>query len=221
MSRRSLSPLVCGLKNATAWAACVLGVAALAASCKVGDAICTDHTVEEDRNDDCPYGPPGGPQRQRAEGCVVTFDKSDCDVTFRDDVYPILVAPLGSGGGCVTGACHGENGSGKLDLVVAEDASPDELYEALAAHKNEAGNPYIEADNPNAYFLCNVTAAIGGGSAMPPNAGLTDPAMLDVVKKWVACGMELDGTGEGGGGTGGGGAGGAGQGGQGGAGGGA
>jgi hypothetical protein len=198
-----------------------------AAACSVGDAICTDQTVEEDRNDDCPYGPPGGPQRQKAERCTVNFDTTDCSYTFRDDVYPILVGPYTgarSGGGCTTQACHGPEGTGKTDLVVAEMPTPDELYEALSAKVNTQGDPYVELDNPNAYFLCNVTATLGGGSAMPPNAGLTDDPStpdddndLEVITRWVVCGMKLDG-GEGGGGDGGGGQGGDGTGGAGGSG---
>jgi hypothetical protein len=87
--------------------------------------------------------------------------------------------------------------------------------------------PYIEEDADNAYFLCNVFGTLGGGSAMPPTAGLTDDPATDaddghaaIIEEWVRCGMKLDGAGTGGGGTGGMGAGGGGGGGVGGAGGG-
>ncbi|MFO0552172.1 MAG: hypothetical protein U0271_27545 [Polyangiaceae bacterium] len=196
-----------------------LALAALAlASCSVGDAICTDKTVEEDRNDDCPYGPPGGPQRQQAERCEITFDDTNCTKTWRDDVFPILVrayAGQDSGGGCTLQACHGPNGTGRGDLVLPESPTPDELYAALEAKTNDAGDPYLEAGNDHAYFLCNLEAKIGGGSAMPPNAGLTDSPStptddndLATIEEWVRCGMELDGSGTGGGGGGVGGAGG-------------
>lgn len=201
-----------------------VGTFATATSCKVGDAICTDHTVEEDRYDDCPYGPPGGPQRKKAEGCVVTFDKSNCTKTWADDVYPILVATSSgqeSGGGCAQQACHGPTGSGAIAYSIGETPTPDELYATLSAVKNEAGDPYIKADDETAFFLCNLKATIGGGSAMPPTSGLTDSPNspnddddLAVIEEWVRCGMANDsaagGGGTGGGGTGGGGTGGAG-----------
>jgi len=202
----------------------VLGIATavavvLSAACDVGDAICTDKTVDEDRNDDCPYGPPGGPQREQAEGCQVSFDKTGCTKTFRDDVFPILMAPNSgeqSGGGCVLSACHGPAGTGSIEIVLPDTSTPDQLYALLAAYQNDAGHPYWGADAANAYFLCNVKATIGGGSAMPPTAGLTDSATsteddddLAVIEEWVRCGMALDGIGSGGGGVGGAGVGGA------------
>lgn len=193
--------------------AAALAVSALGApACTVGDAICTDHTVEEDRNDSCPYGPPGGPQRTKAEGCEYQLDDANCTVTFRDDVYPILVAPsfgAESGGGCTQAACHGASGTGATAMVVAEDATPEELYAAMAAVVGDNGAPYIEEGADDAYFLCNVFGTLGGGSAMPPTAGLTDdPNTPDddthaaVIEEWVRCGMKLDGAGSGGGGMG-------------------
>jgi hypothetical protein len=180
----------------------MMTIAGVAASCSVGDAHCTDKTVEEDRNDGCPFGPPGGPQRKSSGGgCVVTFDDTACTKTFADDVYPILVAPVGqNGGGCTAAFCHGPTGTGALALVVAEDATPTELYAALAALTNDEGDPYLEEDAPNAWFLCNVKATIGGGSAMPPTAGLTSPDSVAVIEEWVRCGMKNDaGSGVGGG----------------------
>ncbi|NUP12122.1 MAG: hypothetical protein HOW73_39250 [Polyangiaceae bacterium] len=217
------------MKGLVAWAlvTALIASAALAASCDVGDAICTDKTVEEDRNDNCPYGPPGGPQRTKSEACVVELDSTDCTVTFRDDVYPILVAPnfdLASGGGCTIPACHGETGTGSIALVLAETPTPDELYAALAAVVGDNGAPYVKEDADNAFILCNLFGRVGGGSAMPPTAGLTDdPATSEddeheaIINEWVRCGMKLDGGAgggaEGGGGAGGGDAGGGGQGG--------
>jgi hypothetical protein len=186
-------------------------LAAVAASCSVGDAHCTDNTVAEDRKDGCPFGPPGGPQRKQTDGCVISFDDSVCTKTFADDVYPILIAPVGQGGGgCTLSACHGPTGTGALALVVAEDATPTELYAALAGVTNDDGDPYVEEDSANAWFLCNVKATPGGGSAMPPTAGLSSPDNVAVVEEWVRCGMKNDaGSGVGGGPVGGAGAGGA------------
>lgn len=197
---------------------CVAAAAGFGA-CEVGDAICTDHTVEEDRNDGCPYGPPGGPQRTQASGCQVQFDDSNCTVTFRDDVFPILTAPVNpvgrSGGGCTSAACHGPNGGGKADLAFPSDTpTADEVYNGMAALTDDAGNPYVAANNPKAWFICNLRGVDGGGSAMPPTAGLSDSESaeddqdLPIIEEWVRCGMKLDGTGTGGGGVGGGGEGG-------------
>lgn len=188
-----------------------------AASCSVGDQVCTDQTVEEDRDDDCPYGPPGGPQRKNAERCTVAFDDANCTKSFRDDVYPILISNYAggrSGGGCTLAACHGDAGTGSIAIVLPETSTPDELYALLRGYTNDIGDPYLDANNEHAFMLCNVTAAIGGGSAMPPTSGLTDDPStpeddedLATIQEWVRCGMQLDGSGEGGGGEGGGGGG--------------
>jgi hypothetical protein len=195
----------------------LLSAAVLAAvgavACDVGDALCPYDTVDEDRADTCPYGPPGGPQKKKAEQCVIDFDDTDCTVTWADDVYPRLVAPLDqerSGGGCTNPGCHGDGSQGGAKILLPDTATPPELYELLAAYANDRGDPYVAEGDANAWFLCNLKAIEGGGSAMPPTAGLTDlPASeqddddLAVIEKWVACGMKNDGLGAGGGGAGG------------------
>ena len=191
----------------------------LASSCSVGDAVCPDDTVEENRDDECPYGPPGGPQRKNAIQCVVALDPANCTKTFRDDVFPILTGALAprSGGGCTLATCHGPNTQGGAIFPIAATPTPDQLYSTLAAFKNERGDPYVEADNPNAWFICNLKGSLGGGNPMPPLAGLTDAPQtteddqdLAIIEEWVRCGMKLDGMGAGvgGGGAGGGGGGG-------------
>jgi hypothetical protein len=189
-------------------------VAVVSASCTVGDAICTDKTVDEDRNDDCPYGPPGGPQRDQADTCQVTIDKENCTKTFRDDVYPILMRGIdkdNSGGGCTVPGCHGPTAKGGIEaIVLPEGATADELYNLLAGYENEAGQKYWALDDSDTFALCNLKATIGGGAAMPPSAGLTNASTtavddndISVVEEWIRCGMELNGAGTGGGGTGG------------------
>ncbi len=194
-------------------------VLAGAPSCHSGDAVCPDNTVEEDRDDDCPFGPPGGPQRQNSTKCAFTLDATACTKTFRDDVFPILVAPLAdrSGGGCTLANCHGPNTQGGAVLLLPEASTPDQLYAALAAFKNDSGDAYIGADDPKAWFICNLRGVEGGGNAMPKPSGLTDSDKttaddqdLATVEEWVRCGMKLDGIGAGVGGGGVGGAGGAG-----------
>ena len=188
----------------------VLGSASISlGSCTVGDAICTDRTVEEDRDDDCPFGPPGGPQKEsKPGGCVFEFVET-CDVTWAGDVFPILTSPQPGGGpACSNQFCHGPGTPGGADMLVPTDTpTSDELYDILAAVKNEAGDPYIAEDDPAAWFLCNVGATPGGGVAMPPSSGFTAaPAELAILEEWVKCGMKRDGVagpGVGGGGMGG------------------
>jgi len=194
--------------------------AAFFPGCDVGDQYCPSNTVEENREDACPYGPPGGPQRKNAERCEVAFSDDACTVTFRDDVFPILTGSYASprsGGGCTTPGCHTEGTQGGARLVIPDAVDADGLYAALAAVTNDAGDPYIAESNANAWFLCNLEAKVGGGSAMPPTAGLTDSSDTNdddadkaVIEEWVRCGMKLEGGGAGGGGAGGAGAGGAG-----------
>jgi len=202
-------------------------ILAIVASCTVGDAICTDKTVDEDRNDDCPYGPPGGPQRDQADTCQVTFDKTSCTKTFRDDVFPIMLRGIDkdhSGGGCLNPGCHGPTSKGGIEaIVLPETGTADEIYNLLAGYENEAGQKYWGADDSDTFALCNLKATIGGGAAMPPSAGLTDASTtteddtdIAVIEEWIRCGMALDGVGGvGGGGTGGEGVGGEGTGGDG------
>jgi hypothetical protein len=194
------------------WFLCLPVLAALlglgSGSCSVGDAVCPDNTVEENRDDDCPFGPPGGPQRKNATKCVVVLDDAGCTKTFRDDVFPILTGAVAgrSGGGCSQPNCHGPNTQGGAILPISAAPTPDELYATLAAFRNDAGDPYIEEGNANAWFLCNLTGRVGGGNPMPPTAGLTDAPNsteddqdLATVEEWVRCGMKLDGIGTGGG----------------------
>lgn len=179
-------------------------------SCDVGDAICTDRTIEEDLDDDCPYGPPGGPQKKtKAGGCEFTFtpEAPECaDVTFADDVYPILTSPQPAGGpACSNAFCHGPGTPGSADMLIEDEAlSPSELYAILAAVRNDAGEAYVGEDDPKAWFVCNVSATLGGGVAMPPTSGFTAaPTELAVLETWVKCGMKNDGGGVGGMGAGG------------------
>lgn len=168
-------------------------------SCSVGDAICTDNTVEEDRDDDCPYGPPGGPQKEaKPGGCATIIDEgATCEVTWAGDVFPILSSPQPSGGpACSNKFCHGPGTPGAVDMLIpTETPTSDELYDILASVTNDAGDPYIAEGDENSWFLCNVGATPGGGVAMPPTSGFTAaPTELAVLAEWVRCGMKKDGV---------------------------
>lgn len=152
----------------------------------------------------------GGSLAPSDEPCVVVFDPSECTKTFRDDVFPILTASWlapRSGGGCTTVACHGPSSAGYPFFGVPEEPTADDVYLALirAERKDETPHPYVEEDNPNAWFLCNVRGDWAGGLPMPTATGLSDDPTttlddddLSTITEWVRCGMKLDGLGSGG-----------------------
>lgn len=192
----------------------------LTAGCDVGDQACTEEFNYKDTDDDCPYGPPGGPQLQEIgrECSLITFrDPSDpecANATFQGHVYPRMIAT--DGGRCALGGCHGTQAAADIAFGVLLTEDPNQFYEGLAAYSDPAGDPYIAENDERAWMHCNVAKLPGGRSAMPPESGLTDPADITLVQTWMECGMKNDGTagpgtgGSGGAGTGAAGAGGAG-----------
>lgn len=184
--------------------------AALAAACTVGDQSCPDDTREEDRDDRCPYGPPGGPQKSKAvrECPLVEFDYTNCTVEWERDVYPILIAR--DGGNCASPGCHGPGTLGGAKMLIPPDVTPSALYATLTSYTNAIGDPYVGAETPTSWFLCNLFAEPGGGVPMPYPSGLVDDPVSDdddddeaVLREWIRCGMFESGGGAGGGGQGG------------------
>jgi len=172
-------------------------------SCDVGDQICPDDWLASDLSDNCPYGPPGGPQKKKlARECpLVAFDNSDCaGVSFETNVFPILAIDpnsLQSGdGNCTSQGCHGttQDAVAANNLHFPDTITPDELYTTLKAYLNPQGDPYWEEGNERAWVQCNVTAAPGGGSPMPKPGGLTLESDQTSILKWIKCGMHPPGT---------------------------
>lgn len=165
--------------------------------CDVNDQLCPDDWLYTDRDDDCPYGPPGGPQLQkRSRECAVieTFVTDGCEqVLFERDIFPIFTTdPIGA---CTQAGCHGSeavsvNLKGK---ILPPEISPQEMYDILAAYKNAQGDPYWGPMEPRAWALCNILAQPGGGSPMPPS-GFSDPTAANKVAQWISCGMQIGGT---------------------------
>lgn len=189
-----------------------IAISSLVASCGVGDQICPDDTLASDTDDECPYGPPGGPQKKKlARECpLVVFDMTDCaGVSFETNVFPIFAIDpnsLQSGNGnCTSTGCHGttQDALSANGLQFADTITPLELYTRLSDYKNPQGDPYWAEGNDHAWVQCNIVASPGGGSPMPKPGGLTLESDQTSILKWVACGMKPPGTTMGTGGAGG------------------
>src|SRR5262245_15205706 len=126
----------------------VLLAALLTASCSdVGDQECTPDSVPTDEDDDCPYGPPGGPKVTEQGDCEITqrTDTSDCDKTWTADVFPLLTTQAKSGN-CSTSSCHGTApGAGGVFLDLANAGA---AYDVLAGYLGSPNYPYINTENP-------------------------------------------------------------------------
>ena len=194
----------------------VLSMAAAAmaggAGCSVGDQICTSDSVDSDRDDDCPYGPPGGPAARTPSGdeCAnIPIDMTaDCSDATWQSAFEAMITPaqldpakpgFPGGAGCSESSCHdlvdfatGLNTMQGADGVYMPKASAEETFNNLVAFENALKQPYIKTGEPEAWILCNLKGSFGGGKQMgPPGTSLLkynkDP--YDVIEKWAICGM--------------------------------
>ena len=182
----------------------VLSMAAAAmaggAGCSVGDQICTTDSVEGDRDDDCPYGPPGGPAARTpsSDECAnIPIDTmaADCATATWQSAFDAMVGPAG----CSESNCHdlvdiatGLNTMQGADGVYMPKASADETFANLAKFENALKQPYIKTGEPEAWILCNLKGSFGGGKQMgPPGTNLLkfNKGAYDVIEKWALCGM--------------------------------
>jgi hypothetical protein len=200
--------------------AALLGCAAFACSTDVGDQACTEESIERDRDDDCPYGPPGGPSVQFDEDfCLDRPDipaelPADCATKYTfTSVFQIFItentaAPVG-GGNCMGANCHGvANIADKPAYLPAmAETDMDGTHESLQAWGLATyGRPYIRSiragdDVPgtpeDAWILCNLTGK--RGKIMPNVTGFQTETSLQAVRNWVNCGMQAPQPGEAGG----------------------
>ncbi len=190
----------------TAMLTAAIVLASLGGCNNVGDAICPQGTNPDDTSDGCPYGPPGGP-RIHEEGCpdIAQISGAMCNVSWRNDIWPLLNAQAPNGSGCGIVGCHG-SGVGGLTLPTDD---PEKSFSVLKAYSPQQGYPYINDAAPgHTWILCNLHGDKGGRSLMPPTK--MSEATYAKVKLWAQCGEKLDsasaGTGTGGGGGAGGGA---------------
>jgi hypothetical protein len=200
------------LGNRSAFA-CGLLVASLSLAfgliaCSVGDQICTEDFDAYDLDDDCPYGPPGGPRSngppggpQLADICptITPLPPDQCNnaPTWDADIFPMFKGPLA----CTLGGCHGPP-SPQAGLLLPEDSSAT-TFKNMTVFTGSIDRLYIDPnDASQSWILCNLEGKVG--SSMPPPNGV-DPANLKIIERWAGCGLSGpdDGASGGTGGTGG------------------
>ena len=99
------------------------------------------------------------------------------DVSFREDVAPILVKQ------CLT--CHGEHKfKGEYQL---------HNFETLM-QPGETGEAAIVPGKPDDSYLLQLLTDSDVGSRMPKDADALAVADIDVVRRWIAAGAKFDGT---------------------------
>jgi hypothetical protein len=184
-------------KRRRAWFVLLTALAAAAiASCQVsvGDQSCTEESNPNDKEDTCPYGPPGGPKVQET-GCPnipPEPDPANCTVTW-PQVYEILRGPSA---GCTINGCHGEAPGARGIFLSPTDSNA--FYDELKGYVGSQGYPYINEEQPDrSWILCNLTGLPGGGAPMPPPSGLGD-ADFAIIQQWAMCGLKRTGGVDGG-----------------------
>lgn len=174
------------------------------ASCGVGDQFCTVDSNPADKNDDCPYGPPGGP-KPPAGDCpdIMPGDPFDCMNDPKDwvhDVYPIFNDL--SRAACTDGGCHGKSPGARGVFLPPDDAKTS--LESLNKYQGVQKYPYVNSGNTaHSWILCNLRDPPGVGSVMPTGGYELSDADYAIVEQWARCGMVEDkggGTGGAGGG---------------------
>lgn len=120
----------------------------------------------------------------------------DCDVSFVDDIFPILDKGGTQGCAVTTGGalpCHSES-KGNLTLIAGDPAS---YYAALLAYDlDDPAGPYIAPCDPDgSKILCNLQVSDGEapaetcGTLMPlVKANAPTQVQLQALKDWIACG---------------------------------
>jgi hypothetical protein len=173
------------------WLLLATFVVSICGACEVTDQICTDSWNVNDREDRCPYGPPGGPKKKgQARVCpLIEIDPAgpDCATATFDAVNAILAKDaIGdpTAGSCANLACHGPGTPNKVVIPVDADG----MYASLIGYKNANGEPYFEQDNPEAWGHCNLEGVPGGGVTMPQGWSL-GADQLTLIRAWIDCGM--------------------------------
>lgn len=175
----------------------LFGAAALAlltslafSACYTGDQSCAEAYNQNDPNDHCPYGPPGGPKvsNSNAPDCplITKLDAAsdECKLTFAD-VYPRMIAA--DGGNCSNNGtgCHSSSIKG---IAPFKEQDPQSMLDALSVYKGEIGRKYYDPDaSEKSWWVCNLRG--DAGKLMPTGATprMTN-ADIALVEKWLACG---------------------------------
>jgi hypothetical protein len=207
------------LVSSLALAACLaLAATGSTSGCSVGDQSCLPGYNQQELNDACPYGPPGGPQLQAPpdDACPPPGDPlptDDCGSLGWDNpdnpargVWQVLAIDEPTRGRCAAAGCHSQDSAAKGIALAADDAafSAGELKDFRGA----VGRPYVELGNKASWIACNLRGDVG---APMPYGDVLQAGDLALVEEWLRCGAPESPTGaSGGGGAGGGGGGGAG-----------
>jgi len=164
--------------------------------CNVGDQYCYQDSDPQDLEDDCPYGPPGGPaeaNEQTADFCPDPdfTNPMNCGTATWEAVYAIFTDD--AIGGCSKDNCHGIAPGKKAFFFPAGD--PVVAYDKVGKYLHpESGEPYALPNDPTSWIVCNV-AGLPGSAAMPPSNGLINPTDVQLVKDWASCGFPGPGAG--------------------------
>lgn len=171
-------------------AALAFAVSAVFAACFNGDPSCSEAYNQNDANDRCPYGPPGGPKLSESspdcpEVPKLSASSEECKVGF-PEVYARLEAA--DGGNCSNGGagCHSLKIKG-IEPFVDEQG----MLDALSAYKGEVGRKYFDPDAPEkSWWVCNLRG--DAGKLMPQ---IPTPRMkaedIALVERWLGCGAPL------------------------------
>jgi hypothetical protein len=187
-SSRKTNPSGLRRLGLTLFPALALATLAACSAFDVGDQSCTEKSLVNDKEDDCPYGPPGGPKPQGG-GCPdipQSEDPATCTTSW-DDVFPILSSPTA---GCSAGSvCHGESPGQRAIFLPADDANA--FYEELASYSGNQGYPYLNTETPTrSWILCNLKGTAGGGSPMPTSGFKLTEAEIATIEAWAMCGLK-------------------------------
>jgi len=153
-----------------------------------GDQSCAEGANFYDKDDACPYGPPGGPKVQESACPDIPqeADPANCTTTFAD-VYALFTGPAGN---CTNGGCHGTAPGARGIHLPSDDANA--FYEELKGYKGTLNYPYINEEDPaHSWILCNLAGLPGGGAPMPPPSGF-DETDFALIQNWAMCGLKRD-----------------------------
>jgi hypothetical protein len=154
----------------------------------VGDQSCAEGVNFYDKDDDCPYGPPGGPKVQESACPSIPQEANpaNCTTTWAD-VYALFTGPSGN---CTNGGCHGSEPGARG--IFLSDTDPNKFYDELKAYKGSQGYPYLNEDEPErSWILCNLIGTPGGGAPMPPPSGFNETDFA-LIQNWAMCGLKRD-----------------------------
>lgn len=185
-------------------------VFAIAVGCTsgTGDQSCPPGFDPNDKSDECPFGPPGGP-KVRESGCPdIAIDESgpDCGALgWEEDIFPLLTSKAPATQNCSSDACHDPpNNLTPAGGIRMPRDDAQKSFDTLKSYELGDNYPYMSDTAPShTWILCNLSGAKGGSQPMPPPPlPLIDAADFSLVKTWAECGQKRNRPG---GGTGGGG----------------